>query len=97
MFGGSGAATTGKLFIEQALDRGHSVVALVRSLNRFKVASHDHLTVKEGDALSLDAVMSVIDKETDIVVTAIGSNCTLGPSTGEDGTYSIIRSTFSNT
>jgi hypothetical protein len=72
VFGGSGAMTVGRWFVSEALSRGQ----------RFHVPRHDRLTVTLGDAMDLDAVKSVMDADTDVVVTSIGGN-TLAYNTGK--------------
>ncbi|MFC6975280.1 NAD(P)-dependent oxidoreductase [Halomicroarcula sp. GCM10025709] len=72
VFGASGR--TGRPLVEQALDRGHEVVAFVRSAPKFGVEA-DALTVVEGDAytgegveeavIGADAVVSVLGQTGD--------------------------------
>ena len=57
MFGGSGR--TGRLVVDQGLERGHEIVAFVRDASRFD-ESHERLEVVEGDALDSDAVVSAV-------------------------------------
>ena len=57
VFGASGK--TGRLVVEQGLDRGDEVVAFVRDASRFD-ASHERLEVIEGDARDTDAVADAL-------------------------------------
>jgi putative NADH-flavin reductase len=57
VFGASGR--TGRLVVDQGLERGHEIVALVRDSSRFD-ESHERLEVVEGDALDPDAVVSAL-------------------------------------
>lgn len=61
---------TGKPLVQQALDGGHQVVAIVRSPSKLEDMKHDNLTVVEGNIFSdedlanhlvgIDAVLSTL-------------------------------------
>jgi len=57
VFGASGR--TGRQVVEQGLERGHEITAFVRDASRFD-ASHDQLTVVEGDARDPDAAAAAV-------------------------------------
>ena len=57
VFGASGR--TGRQVVEQGLERGHEITAFVRDASRFD-ASHDRLTVVEGDARDPDAAAAAV-------------------------------------
>jgi putative NADH-flavin reductase len=57
VFGASGK--TGRLVIEQGLERGHELVAFVQDASRF-AASYELLEVVEGDARDPDAVVPAL-------------------------------------
>ena len=57
VFGASGR--TGRRVVEQGLERGHEITAFVRDASRFD-ASHDRLTVVEGNARDPDAVAAAV-------------------------------------
>jgi len=57
VFGASGR--TGRRVVEQGLERGHEITAFVRDASRFG-ASHQRLTVVEGDARDPDAVAAAV-------------------------------------
>lgn len=68
IFGASGR--TGQPLVEQALDRGHAVVAFVRDPSRLPL-THERLRVVQGDALDPAAVARAVDG-TDAVLSALG-------------------------
>ena len=68
VFGASGR--TGRLVVEQALDKGHAVTAFVRAPNRLAPA-HAKLRVVVGDAFDAGAVSQAIAGQ-DAVVTVLG-------------------------
>jgi len=53
LLGATGKA--GSAFLEQALERGHLVTAVVRTPTKI-IADHANLTVVQGDALDIDAL-----------------------------------------
>ncbi|WP_276259994.1 NAD(P)-dependent oxidoreductase [Haloglomus litoreum] len=72
VFGASGR--TGVPLVRQALDRGHEVVAFVRSPDGFPVAG-EGLTVVEGDAYTGDGVTEAVSprgQSVDAVVSVLG-------------------------
>jgi putative NADH-flavin reductase len=68
IFGATGR--TGIPLVNQALEKGHEVTALVRNKNKLNV-SHENLTVVEGDVLDYQAVEKVINGQ-DVVLSVIG-------------------------
>jgi putative NADH-flavin reductase len=68
VFGATGR--TGVPLVRQALDRGHEVVAFVRSPERLPVTG-DALTVVEGDVYTGDGVPGAVDGA-DAVVSVLG-------------------------
>lgn len=69
LFGATGA--TGKLVLEQALARGHSVTALVRTPSKL-TTTHERLRVIQGDVNDPSAVEKAITGQ-DAVISTIGS------------------------
>jgi putative NADH-flavin reductase len=67
VFGASGK--TGRLVIEQGLERGHELVAFVRDASRFE-RSHELLEVVEGDARDPQAVVPAL-RGSDAVISVI--------------------------
>lgn len=70
VFGAGG--TFGSLFVTEALGRGHSVTAFVRSPEQFKL-SHPKLTVTGGNASQADAI-ALAARGHEVAVSAIGPN-----------------------
>lgn len=68
IFGASGR--TGLPLVQQALDAGHKVTALVRTPAKLTI-NHPNLTVIQGDVYSLNDVEKAIPDGTDVVVTAL--------------------------
>jgi len=66
--GGTGG--TGKELIEQALEQGHRLTALVRNPDRVKT-SHPNLQVVKGDILDFNIVQDVVQGQ-DAVLSALG-------------------------
>jgi putative NADH-flavin reductase len=66
--GGTGG--TGKELIEQALEQGHRLTALVRNPDRVKT-SHPNLQVVKGDILDFNIVQDVVEGQ-DAVLSALG-------------------------
>ncbi|MEZ4621542.1 MAG: NAD(P)-binding oxidoreductase [Caldilineaceae bacterium] len=76
--GASGA--TGRWLVEQLLDRGHSVKAIVRSADRLPdtVRHHDNLSVIEASVLDLSAAeLAQHVQGCDAVASCLGHNLTL--------------------
>lgn len=75
--GATGA--TGRRLVEQLLDRGHSVRAIVRSVDRLPetVRQHDNLSVIEASVLDLSAAeLAQHVKGCDAVASCLGHNLT---------------------
>ncbi|MEM7128829.1 MAG: NAD(P)-binding oxidoreductase [Chloroflexota bacterium] len=75
--GASGA--TGRLLVEQLLERGHNVKAIVRSANSLpeSIQNHQNLSVIEAAVLDLtDAEMAEHVKGCDAVTSCLGHNIT---------------------
>ena len=76
--GASGA--TGRLLVEQLLDRGHSVKAIVRSADKLPAAirHHDNLSIIQASVLDLsDTELAEHVKGCDAVASCLGHNLTL--------------------
>ena len=67
VFGASGR--TGRRVVEQGLERGHEIAAFVRDASRFG-ASHDRLTVVEGDARDPDAAAAAV-RDSDALISVL--------------------------
>ncbi len=70
VFGASGR--TGRPLVQQALDAGHDVIALVRTPATFPL-KHERLTVVQGDALNAAEVDEVV-QGADAVVSVLGQS-----------------------
>ena len=68
VFGANGGI--GSKVVEQALEAGHQVTAVVRRLNSIKL-QNPHLKVVQGDALKYDTVLSAMAGQ-DAVISALG-------------------------
>ena len=68
LFGGTG--TIGSRILDEALNRGHEVTAIVRNPTRMK-HSHMRLQIRTGDVLEAESVAAVA-KGQDVVASAIG-------------------------
>lgn len=77
LFGATGA--TGRLVLEQALSRGHTVTALVRTPSKLTV-SHERLRVIQGDVTDPAAVEAAVTGQ-EVVISAIGSKKGRPPTT----------------
>jgi putative NADH-flavin reductase len=64
------AGTIGTRIVQEALERGHHVTAVVRDPSKI-TESHPSLTVRRGDALDPASITDTA-KETDVVVSAVG-------------------------
>jgi putative NADH-flavin reductase len=69
VFGANGAA--GSHIVREALERGHTVTAVVRDPARLAVGAHPNLTVALGDVLDPDSVATVAAGH-DVLVSAVG-------------------------
>jgi len=87
LFGATGG--TGRPFLEQTLEAGHSVKAQVRTPAKLTV-THPNLQVIRGDILDANSVREVVEGA-DAVVSALGVN-KLGKNTIlSDGTKNILE------
>ena len=67
-----GTGKMGRLFVQQALDAGHSVHALDRRPGRKGALEHPNLETVVGDATRLDDVTALV-AGTDVVVSCLGN------------------------
>lgn len=86
LFGASGK--TGRQFLQQALDQGHSVRALLRTPGKLDL-KHPNLTVLQGDVLSPGDVQRTVEG-TDAVVSVFGHVKGSPPTLQTDGTRNIV-------
>lgn len=86
LFGASGK--TGRQFLQQALDEGHSIKALVRDPGKLDV-KHPNLTVVPGDVLRPDDVRRTVEG-TDVVVSLFGHVKGSPATLQTDGTRNIV-------
>lgn len=70
VFGATGR--TGKLLVEQALQAGHEVVALIRTPSKLSI-QHPKLTVVQGDAMNQAHVDQVV-RGSDAVISVLGQS-----------------------
>ncbi|MEH6591406.1 MAG: NAD(P)H-binding protein [Halioglobus sp.] len=77
IFGSTG--DLGSECLRGCLDAGHEVTVLVRSPEKISVDLRDRITIVKGDALSLDAVMLSIPKDTDAIIFAVGVDEKVSP------------------
>jgi len=68
LLGGSGR--TGKYMIEQALDAGHHVKALVRTPSKITI-HHPRLTLLQGDATDSASIDQLV-RDVDVVISVLG-------------------------
>jgi putative NADH-flavin reductase len=81
---------TGRQLVTQALERGHTITALVRNPAALTV-DHPQLTVVQGDVLSYDAVESAVRGQ-EAVLSALGHKRFFYPTRIlSDGTRNILR------
>ncbi len=86
----------GRNLLEQALEKGHEVMALLRSSSRLNF-HHQRLTVIEGDILNQDAVERAVAGQ-DAVCVTIGIGPTWQPvSVFSRGTNNVIEAMKSST
>ena len=62
----------GQECLQQCLDAGHAMTVLVRSPSKLPDSAKDLITIIEGDALSLDDVMTAMPQSTDAILFAVG-------------------------
>lgn len=81
---------TGRQLVEQALERGWTVTALVRDPRRLPTR-HDRLTILTGDALDPGSVDAAVRSQ-DAVLCALGHRRYLGPTRIlSEGTRHVLR------
>ncbi|WP_027631737.1 NAD(P)-dependent oxidoreductase [Clostridium hydrogeniformans] len=83
LIGGSG--NVGSNILDEALERGHEVVALARDLSRI-TKTHNNLKVVQGDVLNEESLAKAIEGS-DVVISAFG------PKVGEEET--LLKATSS--
>jgi putative NADH-flavin reductase len=87
LFGGTGG--TGRLFLEQALDKGYRIKALVRTPAKLNL-QHDRLAVIQGDVLIPDEVQQTVQGN-DLVVSLFGHVKGSPQWLQTDGTQNIVQ------
>ncbi|WP_022927482.1 NAD(P)-dependent oxidoreductase [Patulibacter americanus] len=87
VLGASGA--TGVLLVGQALERGHSVVAVARDPTRIDVPDHDLLLRAAGDVHDPDGLAAALDGS-DVVVSALGNRPGGGPQILAAGARAVV-------
>lgn len=87
VFGANGGI--GKQVVEQALQRGHAVVAVVRNPQAVTV-SHPKLIVRKADVMKPDTLRDLLE-EADIIISAIGKNSTRETTLYSDGDKHILE------
>ena len=81
---------TGRQLVEQALERGYEVTALVRTPAKLQL-THPHLTVVRGDVLEYASVASAMQGQ-DAVLSALGHRRLFVPSRVQsEGTANVVR------
>jgi putative NADH-flavin reductase len=81
---------TGKELVKQALEQGHEVTALVRSLKKITI-SQSNLRIVKGDVLDFDNVQKAVAGQ-DAVLSALGhKKFFIKTSILSEGTRNIIR------
>ena len=81
---------TGRQLVEQALERGFTVTALVRNPSRLRV-DHQRLKVVQGDVLDPTSIEAAMDGQ-DAVLSALGHNRYFYPTRIlSEGTRNILR------
>ncbi|MBU3201350.1 NAD(P)-dependent oxidoreductase [Clostridium estertheticum] len=68
LIGASGNA--GKRILEEALDKGHSVTAVLRDPSKLTL-NHKNLTMVKGDLLNPDSILKYLDQQ-DAIISAYG-------------------------
>ena len=92
IFGATGAL--GKECVAQCLEAGHDVVVLARSPSKLPKELRFRVEVIEGDGLKPEAVASVIDRDTDAILFAIGVDRGSPEDLCTDVTRNIIASMY---
>jgi putative NADH-flavin reductase len=87
IFGASGG--TGRELLEQSLDQGHAVTALVRDPDKIKDVSHTKLRVMAGSVLDAKAVENAMSEQ-EAVLFSVGAG-TQRSSVREEGTKTVIE------
>lgn len=87
VFGATGK--TGHLLIQQALDRGDDVTAVVRNPRRMTIG-HDRLRVVEANVFEPEAIAPSI-KASDAVVSSLGKTSKQQPHVCQLGTRAIMK------
>ncbi|MBT1684983.1 NAD(P)-dependent oxidoreductase [Dawidia soli] len=87
VFGANGGI--GKPTVEQALYRGHPVVAIVRNPAVFTLR-HPALTIRKADVMAPETLNGILEKE-DVVISAIGKNSTAETTLYSAGDKHILR------
>ena len=81
---------TGRQLVEQALERGHDVTALVRDPSALRIV-HPRLTVARGDVLDYQSVEAAVRGQ-DAVISALGHKRFFGPTRIlSEGTRNLLQ------
>jgi len=88
IFGASGK--TGMQLVQQALDLGHSVTAIVRNPSQFTLG-HKNLYVHQGDVLELNSFNHVMQGQ-DAIISALGATSTAPTTVFSEGIRNVIQS-----
>ncbi|MEN0003575.1 MAG: SDR family oxidoreductase [Bacteroidota bacterium] len=80
---------TGRAVIQQALEKGYEITALIRTSEKMEV-SHDRLHLIQGDALLYEDVQKVIAGK-DVVVCCLGTRAADKRMVRAEGTRNIVR------
>jgi putative NADH-flavin reductase len=84
----------GRNFVEQALEAGHNITAVVRTPATFEL-KHNNLQVVKGDVMDFASVEQVFENH-DAVISAIGSPPSSNDKVRSEGTQNIIRAMEKN-
>lgn len=93
LFGASGSV--GSECLNQAIEAGHNVTVLIRNTNIFNFETNPLIKIIEGDALKIDDVNDVIQKDTEAVIFAIGMKNKSPADLCKDATQNILDSMIS--
>lgn len=80
---------TGRLLVEQALERGHSVVAVARDPTGLDAPEHERLVGAAGDVLDPEGLAAAI-AGSDVVVSALGNRPGGGPQILAAGARAVV-------